>query len=99
MHLHESRSYKSLLGQDLGVYCDHMMHMRVVELPYKILLMCQILISMTICILNASLTAGSSNFVDILLNAVGLMILNDLDNIVGSIYIHVAGLGVNELPE
>lgn len=79
--------------------CDHLMHMRIFKFPWKILLMGQVLVSMSICVVNASLTAGSDSVVDILMNAVGLLILNDLDNIVGKLYVFMAGLEDEETLE
>ena len=40
-----------------------------------------------ICVLNASIAAGSDTTVDILMNSVGLLILNDMDNIVCKIFL------------
>lgn len=78
---------------------EHLTHMRFVNPVCKFKLMIQVMVSQTICVLNAALTAGSNNFVDILLNAVGLMILNDLDNIVGALYVHIVGIGKHEHSE
>ena len=47
---------------------------------------------MAICFINAMLTAGCGTPIDILMNSVGLLILNDLDNIVGTLFIFVTGL-------
>lgn len=76
--------------------CDHLMHLSVFALPWKVLLLGQVIVSMSICVLNACLTAGTDSVVDILMNAVGLMILNDLDNIVGKLYVFMAGLEDDE---
>ena len=72
--------------------CDHLMHMRFVYWPYKIMLMGQVEASMMLCLLNGSLTAGSETVLDILMNAVGLIVLNDLDNIIGTIFKYNAGI-------
>jgi len=72
--------------------CDHLMHMRSKPFLWKLLLLLQIIISMTICLLNALLTASLKSTVDILMNAVGLLVLNDLDNIIGAIYLFVTDL-------
>ena len=71
---------------------DHLMHMRFVSWPHKFLLIGQIEASMLLCLLNGTLTAGSETVLDILMNAVGLVVLNDLDNIIGMIYVFNAGI-------
>ena len=47
---------------------------------------------MFLCLLNGSLTAGSETIIDILMNAVGLIVLNDLDNVIGNIYSFNSGI-------
>lgn len=72
--------------------CDHLMHLRFVAWPFKILLILQVEICMFLCLLNGSLTAGSETIIDILMNAVGLIVLNDLDNVIGNIYSFNSGV-------
>ena len=72
--------------------CDHLMHLRFVAWPFKILLIIQVEICMFLCLLNGSLTAGSETIIDILMNAVGLIVLNDLDNVIGNIYSFNSGI-------
>lgn len=62
--------------------CNHMLYLRTAPLIWKVKLMVQILISMTICFLNGLLCAALDTGFDILMNSLGLLILNDLDNIV-----------------
>lgn len=45
------------------------------------------MIAVNIANLNASLTAGQSTPVDILMNSMGLLVINDMDNIFGSIFL------------
>lgn len=78
---------------------DHLMHLRIVGAPWKILLGGQVIVSMTICVINATLTAGSDSVLSILMNAVGLMVLNDLDDIVGKLFIFFAGIEEEEVPD
>ena len=47
---------------------------------------------MMLCILNGTLTAGSETVLDILMNAVGLIVLNDLDNIIAAVFIFNTGI-------
>lgn len=65
---------------------EHIMVLRQVPLFWKLLLICQCLIATNICFLNASITASNSNPVDILMNSTGLLVLNDMDNIVFLIF-------------
>lgn len=44
------------------------------------------MVAVNIGIVNASLTAGSSTPIDILMNSMGLLVLNDIDNIVSGIF-------------
>lgn len=86
-----------LLAFSLTSDCsDHLMYIRSVKWPWKILLMFQVIISMVVCVVNALLCAGSDSVLDILMNALGLMILNDLDNIVGSLFIFIVGIADEE---
>ena len=66
---------------------EHMKHIRFVPWFWKFLLTVQCFISMWLCLLNAELTAGAENAADILMNSVGLLVLNDLDNIVGMMFV------------
>jgi len=47
---------------------------------------------MMLCLLNGTLTAGSETILDILMNAVGLIVLNDLDNIIATIFVFNTGI-------
>lgn len=66
---------------------DHLLVMRQVPFFFKILLVIQCIIAVNIAILNASLTAGQATPVDILMNSMGLLVINDMDNIFGSIFL------------
>ena len=65
---------------------EHLVVMRQAALFYKFLLIFQVLIAMSIGFINASNAAGQGNAVDILMNSTGLLILNDMDNIVGALF-------------
>lgn len=54
---------------------------------FRFLLILQCLISSNICVLNATLTAGSDHAVDILLNSVALLALNDAVEIMGRFFL------------
>jgi hypothetical protein len=45
------------------------------------------MIAVNIASLNASLTAGQETPVDILMNSMGLLVINDMDNIFGSMFL------------
>lgn len=66
---------------------NHLVVLRQVPFFFKILLIVQSSIAINIAILNASLTAGQSTPVDILMNSIGLLIINEMDNIFGSIFL------------
>ena len=72
--------------------CEHLMHLRFLAWPHKLLLIGQLEASMMLCLLNGTLTAGSKTVLDILMNAVGLIVLNDLDNIIGAIFVFNSGI-------
>lgn len=44
------------------------------------------MIAINICSVNAQVAAGQDNPVDILMNSTGLLILNDMDNIIGVLF-------------
>lgn len=66
---------------------EHLSVMRKVPLFWKLLLLVQCNIAIGIATLNASIAAGQDNVVDILMNSTGLLILNDLDNLIGQLFI------------
>lgn len=72
----------TILTQD--VY-THLVVMRQAPLFFKLLIGLQICVAVNIGLLNASMCAGQGNPIDILLNSAGLLILNDMDNVVGSL--------------
>jgi hypothetical protein len=65
---------------------EHLLILRQVSLPWKVLVICQILVCVYICVLNASNAAGQDDAVDILMNSTGLLVLNDMDNIVAAMF-------------
>lgn len=60
---------------------SHALLMRNVSPVHKLLLVAQIQIAAFVCRLNAQLTAGQDTVIDILMNAAGLYILNEIDEI------------------
>lgn len=60
---------------------NHAVIMRHVSPFHKLLLMMQIQIAAFVCRLNAEITAGQDSVIDILMNAAGLLILNQIDEI------------------
>lgn len=61
---------------------NHAVLMRHVSPFHKWLLMMQIFVASIVARLNAQLTARSDTAIDILMNAAGLYILNEFDNVV-----------------
>lgn len=61
---------------------NHAVLVRHVDPLHKILLLLQIQIAAYVCRLNAEVTARSESIIDVLMNAAGLYILNEFDNIV-----------------
>lgn len=66
---------------------EHLSVLRQAPFFFQILLIAQCCIAVNIGVLNASMTAGSDNPVDILMNSMGLLILNDMDNIVAQLFL------------
>lgn len=60
---------------------NHAIFMRHVSNGHKILLLMQIQIAVFVCRLNAEVTAGQDSVIDVLMNAAGLLILNQIDEI------------------
>lgn len=65
---------------------NHLLYIHYANFWFKSLLLMQLLISINIFILNALLAAGQENGMEILLNAIGLIIINDIDNIIGELF-------------
>lgn len=65
---------------------EHLSVMRQAPILFKALLVLQCCIAVNIGVLNASITAGSNNPVDILMNSMGLLILNKMDNIIATLF-------------
>jgi hypothetical protein len=66
--------------------CNHLLYMKNASPLFKILLMCQILVSLNVCFLNALLCAAQGTGFDMLMNSLGLLILNDLDDIFSQLF-------------
>ena len=76
--------------------CNHLLYMRTAPPIFKIKLMLQVLISMNICLLNALLCAAQDTGFDMLMNSLGLLILNDLDDIIGQLFQIRAGIKLEQ---
>ena len=61
--------------------CNHLLYIRNAPIIWKFKLIMQIQISVNICFLNALLCAAQGTGFDMLMNSLGLLILNDLDDI------------------
>ena len=74
--------------------CDHLLYMRIASPIWKIKLLLQILISINICFVNALLCAGQGSGFDMLMNSLALLALNDIDNLIATLYGVVTGINV-----
>lgn len=75
--------------------CDHLLYMNMASFIWKIKLLLQVLITINICFLNAILTAGQNTGFDMLMNAVALLALNDIDNIIASLFYIMSGINLD----
>ena len=65
---------------------DHLSVIRHVPFIFKLMLILQSLIAIYICMLNAFITAGQAHALDILMKASALLVLNDMDNVIGAFF-------------
>ena len=56
--------------------------------------MVQVVVAINICFLNALLCAGQKSGFQMLMAALSLMSLNNLDNVIGALYLVISGLKV-----
>lgn len=61
---------------------NHASSMRHVGPFHKLLLILQIFVAAQVCFINAMVTAGQGTLIDVLMNAAGMYILNEIDEIV-----------------
>lgn len=84
-----------LLGSTItaDIY-SHFRLMRQVSVFWKCVLALQAIIAINVCSINALCAAGQTDPVDILMTTTGLLVLNELDDIVGYVftkYAHIEG--------
>ena len=72
--------------------CNHLLYMKSAPALWKLLFILQVLISLNICFLNGLLCAAQATGFDMLMNSLGLLILNDLGSIFSQLFQIISGI-------
>ena len=77
--------------------CKHLLFLRAAAFPWKVKIITQVVITITICMMNAYLCAGQDTGFSMLMSSLALMALNNIDDVIATLIVILGGLDLDKV--
>ena len=77
--------------------CKHLLFLRPSSFAWKVKIMTQVLISITICMMNAYICAGQATGFLMLVSSLALIALNNIDDVIATLVVVLGGLDLDKI--